>query len=151
MCLNKYDCEFVYSALKSEYKESDNVGFNAFPLPEARYWFLRRGAFLAEVNFMNHHVFAVIQTSLEVVSDLVSKGKEGCSDAVNFHPTRCAIKIDTRGDSESSKGVALTGARTLSEGVKSPDSITAFNAQDNLFYFAFSLGESEQGAPRGRR
>ncbi|CAK2703597.1 hypothetical protein VCRA2126O293_140106 [Vibrio crassostreae] len=29
MCLNKYDCEFVYSALKSEYKESDNVGFNA--------------------------------------------------------------------------------------------------------------------------
>lgn len=100
---------------------------------------------------MNHHVFAVILTSLEVVSDLVLEGKEGWSNTVNCHPKRCAIKIDTRGDSESSKGVALTGVRTLSEGVKSPDSITAFNAQDNLSCFAFSLGECKQGTQRVRR
>ncbi|WP_081326159.1 hypothetical protein [Vibrio tasmaniensis] len=97
---------------------------------------------------MNHHVFAVvqgkvIQTSIETVSNLVLKGKEEWRDAVSCHSKRCSIKIDTRGGYESLKGATLTDSRTLLERVKSTDSVTTLNAQDNLSCFAFSL--------RGRR
>ncbi|MEZ8577998.1 hypothetical protein AB6C82_24630 [Vibrio splendidus] len=105
---------------------------------------------------MNHHVFAVvqgkvIQTSIETVSNLVLKGKEEWRDAVSCHSKRCSIKIDTRGGYESSKGMALTGSRILSERVKRTDSVTALNAQDNIFCLVFSVGEYGQGAPRVMR
>ena len=72
---------------------------------------------------MNHHLFAVvqgkvIQTSLEVVFNLVLESKEEWRDAVSCHPKRGAIKIDIRGDSESSKGATLTDSRILLERVK---------------------------------
>ena len=97
---------------------------------------------------MSHHVFAVvqgkvIQSSLEPVFNLVLESKEEWCDAVSCHPKRGAIKIDIRGDSESLKGATLTDSRTLLERVKSTDSVTTLNAQDNLSCFAFSL--------RGRR
>ena len=105
---------------------------------------------------MNHQVFAVlqgkvIQTSLELVSDLVLQGKEGWRDAVNCHPKRCAIKIDTRGGYESSKGTALASFRILSERVNNTDSVTALNTQYSLFYFVVSVSEYGQCAPRVMR
>ncbi|CAK1931739.1 conserved hypothetical protein [Vibrio crassostreae] len=93
---------------------------------------------------MNHHVFAVVQGQvIQAVFNLVLESKEEWREAVNCHPTRCAIKIDTRGDSESSKGTALASFRILSERVDNTDSVKAINTQDNLSCFAFSL--------RGRR
>ncbi|MEZ8381884.1 hypothetical protein [Vibrio crassostreae] len=105
---------------------------------------------------MNHHVFAVvqgkvIQTSIEAVSNLVLKGKEEWSDAVSCPSKSCSIKIDTRGGYESSKGMALTGSRILSERVNSTDSVTALNTQDDLFYFVVFVSEYGQCAPRVMR
>ncbi|PMK35341.1 hypothetical protein BCT56_24765 [Vibrio lentus] len=105
---------------------------------------------------MNHHVFAFVQgkvipTSIEPVSDLVLKGKEQWRDAASCHSKRCAIKIDTRGGHESSKGMALTGSRILSERVNRTDSVTVLNDQDNLFCLVFFVSEYGQGAPRVMR
>lgn len=105
---------------------------------------------------MNHHVFAVvqgqvIQSSLELVSDLVLQGKEGWREAVSCQSTRCAIKVVTRCGSESSKGTALVSFRILSERVNNTDSVTALNTQYSLFCFVVSVSESGQGAPRVMR